>query len=68
VHSDDETFRGTVQGRDPENGGSNTAIVMRRNGLAHDGRVWLMCNGTIQLTTAETDDLIAHLIAAKGDA
>jgi hypothetical protein len=68
MHSEDEAFRGTVEGRDPENGGPHTAIVMRRNGLANGGRVWVTLNGTIQMTPAETDELIHLLTTAKGDA
>lgn len=64
VHSERESFRGTVEGHTPENK-SATVIVMRRK-----QRVWLTFNGaiktTVVMTNADTAELIGLLQAAQG--
>ena len=64
VHSERESFRGTVAGRTPENK-SATVIIMRRK-----QRVWLTFNGaiktTVVMTDADTAELIGLLQAAQG--
>jgi hypothetical protein len=47
-----ETFRGVMQGRTPD-GGTATVIVTRQ-GLGPDARVWLTFGGAIQTTVVMT--------------
>ncbi|MCA1706928.1 MAG: hypothetical protein LC808_28160 [Actinobacteria bacterium] len=64
LHSEQEIFRGTLQGRTPENE-STTLIVMRRK-----QRVWLTFNGaiktTVMMTDSDTAELVDLLQAAQG--
>ena len=59
MHSDEETFRGTVQARNTD-GGRHTVIVMRR-GRGRDARVWLTLNGAWKTTVCMTDEEAAQL-------
>lgn len=67
MHSDEETFRGTMLARDLD-GGPHTVIVMRR-GLGKNARVWVTLNGswktTIQMTDSEAIKLAALLTEAQ---
>ncbi len=42
----DETFRGAMRGRTPD--GEPTTVIVTRQGLGRDGRVWLTFNGAIR--------------------
>lgn len=59
MHSDEETFRGTVQTRGVD-GDSHTVIVLRR-GHGRDARVWLTLNGAWKTTLRMTDTEAARL-------
>jgi hypothetical protein len=56
LHSEQETFRGTLTGRTPENERA-TLIVMRRN-----QRVWLTFSGAIKTTVTMTDPDTTQLV------
>jgi hypothetical protein len=64
LHSEQETFRGTLAARTPENE-RTTLIVLRRK-----QRVWLTFNGAIRTTVTMTDpeatQLVGLLQAAQG--
>lgn len=68
THSEDESFRGTMQAHDLD-GTPHTVIIMRR-GLSRNARVWLTLNGswrtTLQMTDAEAAQLAALLTEAQG--
>lgn len=68
THSEDETFRGTMQARNLD-GAPHTIIVMRR-GLGRKARVWLTLNGawktTLQMTSPEAAQLAELLTQAQG--
>jgi carbon monoxide dehydrogenase subunit G len=53
MHSDEETYRGTLQIRDVDDQ-PHTVIVMRR-GLGRNARVWLTVNGAWKTTLHMTD-------------
>lgn len=59
MHSDEETYRGTLQARNVD-GEPHTAIVMRR-GLGKNARVWLTLNGALKTTLLMTDPEAARL-------
>ena len=59
VSMSEETFRAVFPGRDP-NGDSNTVIVTRQ-GLGRDARVWLTFCGAIKTTVVMTDGEAADL-------
>jgi hypothetical protein len=44
----DETFRGTMCGRTPD--GQLATVIVTRQGLGRNGRVWLTFNGAIKTT------------------
>ena len=64
--TDEETFRGTVQGCTPDSD-SATVIVIRR-GLGRSGRVWLTFNGSIRATLVMTDQQTGRLLDLLGAA
>ncbi|MGH3533506.1 MAG: hypothetical protein ACRDQG_02180 [Pseudonocardiaceae bacterium] len=70
MHSDEETFRSTLQARDID-GEPHTVIVMRR-GFGRNARVWLTVNGawktTLQMTDPEATRLAGLLTEAQGGA
>ncbi|HET9258349.1 MAG TPA: hypothetical protein VFO16_24560 [Pseudonocardiaceae bacterium] len=49
----DETFRETLQGCTPE--GDPTTVIVTRQGLGRNGRVWLTFDGAIKTTVVMTD-------------
>lgn len=67
MHSDEESYRGTVQASTVE-GEPHTAIVLRK-GLGRNARVWLTLNGarktTLRMTDAEVGRLIGLLTEAR---
>jgi hypothetical protein len=56
----EETFRGTLVGRTPE--GQQSTVIVTRQGLGADGRVWLTFHGAIKATVAMTDPQTAELM------
>ncbi|MGH3973491.1 MAG: hypothetical protein ACRDS9_09210 [Pseudonocardiaceae bacterium] len=62
-----ETFRAALPGRTPE--GELSTLIVTRQGLGRDGRVWLTFNGairtTVVLTDGETGQLVRLLDSAK---
>ncbi len=56
----EETFRGTLVGRTPE--GRQSTVIVTRQGLGSEGRVWLTFHGAIKATVAMTDPQTAELI------
>lgn len=68
MHSEEESYRGTLQARDLD-GEPHTVIVMRR-GLGRNARVWLTVHGawrtTLQMTDPEAAQLAELLTAAQG--
>jgi hypothetical protein len=68
MHSDEETYRGTLQARNLD-GGTHTLIVLRR-GLGRNARVWLTVNGawetTLRMTDPEAAQLATMLTEAQG--
>ena len=69
MHSEEESFRGTLQARTVD-GQAHTVIVMRR-GFGNQARVWLTLNGalktTIQMTDPEAAQLAELLTTAQHD-
>ena len=67
MHSEEESYRETVQARNID-GEPHTVIVMRR-GLGRKARVWLTINGawktTLQMTDPEAARLAELLIEAQ---
>ena len=59
MHSDEQTFRGTVQARDL-NGEPHTLIVLRRD-LGRWARVWLTLGGAWKITVCMTDPEVMAL-------
>jgi hypothetical protein len=59
MHSDEESYRGTLQVRDID-GGPHTVIVMRR-GLGKKAQVWLTMNGAWKTSLQMTDPEAARL-------
>ncbi|MGH3973970.1 MAG: hypothetical protein ACRDS9_11715 [Pseudonocardiaceae bacterium] len=49
----EETFRGALAGRTPD--GDRATVIVTRQGLGRDGRVWLTFNGAIKTTVELTD-------------
>jgi hypothetical protein len=56
----EETFRGTLVGCTPE--GQQSTVIVTRQGLGSDGRVWLTFHGAIKATVAMTDSQTAELM------
>ncbi len=61
-----ETFRGALAGRTPE--GDQATVIVTRQGLGRDGRVWLTFNGAIKTTVQMTDPEAARLLELIGEA
>jgi hypothetical protein len=55
----DETFRGTMCGRTPN--GKPATVIVTRQGLGRDGRVWLTFNGAIKTTVVMTNPEMVQL-------
>lgn len=66
MHSDEETYRGTLQVRDVDDE-RHTVIVMRR-GLGRNARVWLTVNGAWKTTLHMTDAEAARLAELLAEA
>jgi hypothetical protein len=49
----DETFRGTMCGRTPN--GQPATVIVTRQGLGRDGRMWLTFNGAIKTIVVMTN-------------
>lgn len=49
----DEMFRGTIRGRTPDDHPST--VIVTRQGLGSNGRVWLTFDGAIKTTVVMTD-------------
>jgi hypothetical protein len=64
-HSE-ETFRATMRGRTPE--GEATTVIITRQGLGRDGRVWLTFNGALRTTVVLSDPETGQLVGLLGDA
>jgi hypothetical protein len=56
-----ETFRGTLRGHTPD--GHNSTVIVTRQGLGSESRVWLTFDGGIRTTVVMTDDETGELIA-----
>lgn len=67
MHSDEESYRGTVMVKNVD-GEPHTIIVMRR-GLGRNARIWLTVNGawktTLQMIDAEAARLAELLTEAQ---
>ena len=61
-----ETFRGTMQGRTPEDERATVIVLRRGEGL--NGRVWLTFNGAIKTTVVMTNPETSELVELLGDA
>lgn len=61
-----ETYRGTVEGRTPS--GESATVIITRQGLGIDARVWLTFDGAIKTTTVLTDQKVAELRELLGGA
>jgi hypothetical protein len=55
-----ETFRGVMRGRTPD--GAYSTVIVTRQGLGSNGRVWLTFDGGIRTTTVMTDSETGELI------
>ena len=62
----DETFRETMQGSTPD--GDPTTVIVTRQGLGRDGRVWLTFNGAIKTTVVMTDPETVQLCELLNEA
>ncbi|HEU0089923.1 MAG TPA: hypothetical protein VFQ77_20120 [Pseudonocardiaceae bacterium] len=60
MHSEEESFRGTIKVRNPE-GEPHTVIVMRR-GMGSNAQVWVTLNGAWKTTLCMSDPEVAQLI------
>jgi hypothetical protein len=49
----DETFRATMRGRTPA--GEPTTLIVTRQGVGRDGRVWVTFDGALRTTVVMTD-------------
>lgn len=54
-----EMFRGAIPARNPE--GDSATVIVTRQGLGRDGRVWLTFDGAIKTTVVMTDGETAQL-------
>ncbi|MGH3870320.1 MAG: hypothetical protein ACRDSR_02190 [Pseudonocardiaceae bacterium] len=61
-----ETFRAAFPGRTPE--GELSTLIVTRQGLGRDGRVWLTFDGAIRTTVVLTDGETGQLIGMLGSA
>jgi hypothetical protein len=61
-----ETFRAVLPGRTPE--GELHTLIITRQGVGRDGRVWLTFNGAIKTTVQLTDREAARLRELIGEA
>jgi hypothetical protein len=61
-----ETFRAVLPGRTPD--GDLHTLIITRQGLGRDGRVWLTFNGAIKTTVQLTDPEAARLLELIGEA
>ncbi len=66
----DETYRGTLTARPPDEAGQGTStVIVTRQGLGHSARTWLTLAGSIRctavLTRDQVDELQQLLSAAK---
>ncbi len=52
-------FRAALMGRTPED--DSSTLIITRQGLGRDGRVWLTFDGAIRTTTVMTDQEVAEL-------
>ncbi|HYZ08023.1 MAG: hypothetical protein LC799_23065 [Actinobacteria bacterium] len=57
----DETYRGMTTARMPDN--ETTRVIVTRQGLGRNGRVWLTTGATMLSTVVLTDDEAEQLIA-----
>ncbi len=55
-----ETFRATFPGCTPE--GELSTVIVTRQGLGSNGRVWLTFNGAIRTTVVMTDGETGQLV------
>jgi hypothetical protein len=55
-----------VQGRTPS--GESATVIITRQGLGSDARVWLTFDGAIKTTTVLTDQKVAELRELLGKA
>jgi hypothetical protein len=55
-----ETFRATMQAHLVD--GTPTTLIVTRQGLGGDGRVWLTFHGAIKTTVVMTNPETAHLV------
>ncbi|MGH3906849.1 MAG: hypothetical protein ACRDTE_22105 [Pseudonocardiaceae bacterium] len=62
----DETYRGTMQGRDPD--GHPATVIITRKGLGRAGRVRLTLNGSLRTTMVMTDEEAGRLIEVIDEA
>lgn len=60
MHSEEESFRGTLQARTVD-GEPHTVIVMRRS-HGNQGRIWLTLNGALKTTAVMTDPEAVQLV------
>lgn len=61
-----ETFRAALSGRTPD--GEFSTLIVTRQGVGRDGRVWLTFHGAIKTTVEMTDPEAAQLRELIGEA
>lgn len=61
-----ETFRGSLVGRTPT--GADSTLIVTRQGMGAEGRVWLTHDGAIKTTCVLTDQEVAELRGLLGAA
>ncbi len=61
-----ETYRAALSGRTPE--GELSTVIVTRQGVGRDGRVWLTFSGAIKTTVEMTDPEAARLRELIGEA
>ena len=61
-----ETYRATLTGRTPT--GADSTLIVTRQGVGNDGRVWLTFDGAIKTTVVMTDLEAVELWKLIGEA
>ena len=61
-----ETYRAALAGRTPE--GDRSTLIVTRQGVGSEGRVWLTFHGAIKTTVEMTDREAARLRELLGEA
>ena len=66
MNTTEETFRGRIRGRTPED--ESTTLIVTRQGVGRAGRTWLTFNGAIRTTVVLTDQEAGQLTGLLDDA